>query len=380
MERAGAIIIGKTNSPAFGFRGTCDNYLFGPSRNPFNTSKNTGGSSGGSAAAVADGLLPIAEGTDGGGSIRIPAAWCGVFGYKASFGRVPMLVRPNAFCTTAPFDFEGPITRSVEDAAFAMSALAGYHSRDPFSLDSCVDFLGATRRSIEGWKIAYSKNFGIFPVDDQVTAVVDRAIKAFEDAGAYVEEVHLPIHRSQEELSALWCRMAAHGIVTLVEELQNTLGIDLLSGDSEQLPPEARYWLEVARSETVQGWLRGQAVRTEVFDAVQSVLSDYRLLITPTLACGPVDNATNGNTLGPSEINGIAVNPLIGWCLTYPINFTGHPAASVPAGFAEGDMPVGMQIVGRRFADEDVFAASAAFERCRPWYDTYEICEGRSLK
>src|SRR5918997_1004188 len=143
MERAGAIIIGKTNSPVMGFRGTCDNPLFGASRNPFDTSRNTGGSSGGSAAAVAAGLVPIAEGTDGGGSIRIPASWCGIYGYKASFGRVPLISRPNAFSGHTPFLFEGPLTRTVEDAALALTALGGYHPMDPFSLDERVDYLGA---------------------------------------------------------------------------------------------------------------------------------------------------------------------------------------------------------------------------------------------
>ena len=151
IEQAGAIIVGKTNSPVMGFRGTCDNYLFGPSRNPFNSAKNTGGSSGGSAAVVADGMLPLAEGTDGGGSIRIPASWCGVYGYKQSFGRVPFIARPNAFAGDAPFLFEGPITRTVEDAALALTALAGYDPRDPYSLDEQVDFTAATRRSIRGW-------------------------------------------------------------------------------------------------------------------------------------------------------------------------------------------------------------------------------------
>ena len=135
LERGGAIFVGKTNSPIEGFRGTCDNYLFGPSRNPFDPTKNTGGSSGGSAAAVADGLVPIAHGTDGGGSIRIPAAWCGVYGYKASWGRAPFLIRPNAFAGDAPFLFEGPITRTVEDAALAMTALAGHDPADPYSID-----------------------------------------------------------------------------------------------------------------------------------------------------------------------------------------------------------------------------------------------------
>ena len=143
VEQAGAIIVGKTNSPVMGFRGACDNYLFGPTRNPFDTSKNSGGSSGGSAAAVADGLLPFAEGTDGGGSIRIPAAWCGIYGFKPSWGRVPVVLRPDAFAGTNPFVAEGPLTRTVADAALVLQALAGYDSRDPYSLPDTPDLLAA---------------------------------------------------------------------------------------------------------------------------------------------------------------------------------------------------------------------------------------------
>src|SRR6266566_4377999 len=134
MERAGAILVGKTNAPVMGLRGIADNYLFGPTHNPFDVSRNPGGSSGGSAAAVADGLVSIAEGTDGGGSIRIPAAWCNVFGYKSSFGRVPFTARPNAFASLNPFIFEGTLTRTVEDAALGLQVLSGPDSRDPFSL------------------------------------------------------------------------------------------------------------------------------------------------------------------------------------------------------------------------------------------------------
>ena len=144
IEKAGAILLGKTNSPTMGLRGTCDNYLFGPTRNPFDVRKNAGGSSGGSAAAVADGLVPFAEGTDAGGSIRIPAAWCNVVGFKASFGRVPVVMRPNAFAGDTPFVFEGPISRTVEDAALALNALAGYDPRDPFAIETNEDFLAAT--------------------------------------------------------------------------------------------------------------------------------------------------------------------------------------------------------------------------------------------
>src|SRR5919109_4282337 len=200
IENAGAIILGKTNSPVMGFRGTCDNYLFGPSRNPFNPAKNTGGSSGGSAAAVADGLPPLGGGAGGGGSIRIPAAWCGVYGYKASFGRVPYVLRPNAFSGVNPFLFEGPITRTVEDAALALDALAGYDPRDPFSVDTGERFTPAVRRSVSGWRIAYSPDFDVFPVDKRVAEVVGGAVQAFEQAGARVEEVRLGIERDQREL------------------------------------------------------------------------------------------------------------------------------------------------------------------------------------
>jgi amidase len=243
IQRAGAIVVGKTNSPIMGFRGTCDNYLFGPSRNPFDTSKNTGGSSGGSAAAVADGLLPLAEGTDGSGSIRIPAAWCGVYGYKASFGRVPYVLRPNAFGGITPFLFEGPITRTVEDAALALDALAGYDSRDPFSLDSDERFTPAVRRPIDGWRIAYSPDFDVFPVDKQVVEVVGGAVQAFEQAGAHVEEVRLGINRDQRELSDLWCRLIMPINVETFENFKRN-GVDLLADHREDFPPEYLRWVE----------------------------------------------------------------------------------------------------------------------------------------
>ena len=377
LERGGAIFVGKTNSPIEGFRGTCDNYLFGPSRNPFDPTKNTGGSSGGSAAAVADGLVPIAHGTDGGGSIRIPAAWCGVYGYKASWGRTPFLIRPNAFAGDAPFLFEGPITRTVEDAALAMTALAGHDPADPYSIDGQVDFIGATRRSIRDWKIAYSPDFDVYPVDPRITETVGNAVKLFEQAGASVEPVKLGITRSQQELSDLWCRLISPLNVMGLEEFK-AQGIDLEKDHHDDMPPEYWEWIEVGYKMTAVDFFRDQEIRTEVNDAIQGVLNDYDLLVTPTLACMPVDNATDGNTKGPTEINGEAIDPLIGWCMTYFINFSGHPAASIPAGLVDG-LPVGMQIIGRRLADADVLAASAAFERLKPWHDTYRACAERSL-
>jgi len=374
MEQAGAITVGKTNSPVFGFRGTCDNYMFGPSKNPFDLTKNTGGSSGGSAGAVAAGLLPLCEGTDGGGSIRIPASWCGVYGYKPSFGRVPFVVRPNAFGGTAPFLFEGPITRTVEDAALAMSTLSGYDSRDPYCLEGSVDFMAALRGSVAGKKIGYTRDYGIFPVDPRVIAVVDKAVAAFEEAGAHIEDVEIGLRRSQRELSDVWCRFIAPMQVAALEMFKRQ-GIDILRDHRDDLPPELLHWDEIARKMTAVQVLADQAVRSEVFDALRGVLDRYDFLVSPTLACLAVDNATDGNTVGPTAINGEAIDPLIGWCMTYLINYIGYPAATVPAGLADNGLPVGMQIVGRRYADADVIAASAQFERLRPWMDTYKRCK-----
>ncbi|MGR7027164.1 amidase [Geodermatophilus sp. URMC 62] len=377
MEAAGAVLVGKTNSPVMGFRGTCDNYLFGPSRNPFDTTRNTGGSSGGSAAAVADGLLPLAEGTDGGGSIRIPAAWCGLYGYKASFGRVPQISRPNAFGSLNPFLFEGALTRTVDDAALALDVLAGHDDRDPFSLDDPTTFAGATRRSISGWRIAYSPDFGVYPVDRRVAAVVQQAVDAFEEAGGAVEEVDLRFDYDQRELSDLWCRLITPLNIEGLEGLK-AQGLDVLGEHRDDFPPEYLRWIDDGHRLSALDVLRDQRMRTHVYDQVQQVLRTHDLLVTPTLAALPVTNAEDGNTIGPRAIEGVDVDPLIGWCLTYLINFTGHPAASIPAGDVDG-LPVGMQLIGRRYGDADVLAASAVYERLRPWQDTYARCADRSI-
>ena len=373
IERGGAIILGKTNSPTMGFRGTCDNYLFGPSRNPFDLARNAGGSSGGSAAAVAAGLVPLAEGTDGGGSIRIPASWCGIYGFKASWGRIPFVARPNAFLGLTPFLFEGPLTRTVEDAALALDVLAGYDARDPFSLPDTVDFTAALEGSVEGWKVAYSPNLDVFPVDRRVADVVARSVRAFEEAGAHVEEVSLGIRRDQRELSDLWCRQIMLASIDTFEGFKDH-GIDLLADHRDCFPPEYLRWADEAYGLTPVDLVRDHWVRTEISDAVQGVFETYDLLVTPTLAALPVENATDGNTVGPREVEGVEVDPLIGWCLTYVTNFSGHPSASIPAGLADG-LPVGMQLIGNRYADADVITASAVFEQLRPWRDTYRQLE-----
>jgi amidase/aspartyl-tRNA(Asn)/glutamyl-tRNA(Gln) amidotransferase subunit A len=377
MERAGAILVGKTNAPVMGLRGTADNYLFGPTHNPFDLARNPGGSSGGSAAAVADGLVPIAEGTDAGGSIRIPAAWCNVYGYRASYGRVPFTGRPNAFASLTPFLFEGTLTRTVEDAALALGVMSGPDSRDPFSLTDAPDFAAALSRLVKGWRIAYSPDFGVFPVESSVAGAVAEAVPGFVEAGAAVEEIKVGINHSQRELSDVWNRLMMPLNISVLEGLKRA-GIDLMRDHPEDLPPEYRRWIEVGYGLSAMDVWNDQIIRTEIYDAIESVLRNYDLLVTPTLACMPVKNAADGNTLGPSQINGEEVDPLIGWCLTYFTNFSGHPSASIPAGLVDG-LPVGMQIIGRRGADVDVLAASAAFERVRPWTQAYRLCEERPL-
>jgi amidase/aspartyl-tRNA(Asn)/glutamyl-tRNA(Gln) amidotransferase subunit A len=377
MEAAGAIIIGKGNSPAMGFRGACDNYLFGPTRNPFDTTRNTGGSSGGSAAVVADGLVPIAEGTDGGGSIRIPAAWCGVVGYQPSAGRVPAVVRPNGFSVASPFIYEGPSTRTVEDAALAMSALAGPHPGDPFSALDKPDFAASLGRGVEGWTIAYSPDLGVYPVQPEVAAVVQDAVRAFEEAGARVVEVDIDIDLDQRELADLWCRLIMPLSLDAFKNLAAG-GLDILGEHRSDLPPEFLRWADHVAGMSAMEYFDDNSRRTQVFDALQAVMADCDVLVSPTLACMPVENVTTGETRGPTMIEGVEVDPLIGWCMTYFTNFTGYPAVSLPAGLADG-LPVGMQVIGGRGADVDVLAAGAAFERVRPWDHIYEIPANRTL-
>jgi len=376
LEGAGAIVLGKTNTPEFGHRGITDNYLFGPTSTPFRIGKNAGGSSGGSAAAVAAGLAPIAQGSDGGGSIRIPAAWCGVYGFKASFGRVASVARPDAFMLAVPFAHAGPLARSVADAALMLGPMAGPDDRDPYSLPADgADYMAASRRSAAGLRIAWSPDLGVFPIDPEVARVTRDAVAAFEVAGARVEEVRVGLKRSQEELCDCWMRQSAVRSALTADGFKQQ-GIDLLGTHRDEISPEFAASLELGHAQSALDYRRDDVIRTEVLDALQDVFERYDLLVCPTLAALPVDNARDGNTLGPGEIEGQRVDRLLGWCLTYPINFTGHPAASIPAGLSTDGLPVGLQVVGRRFADETVITASAALEQARPWAATYHRAGG----
>lgn len=377
IQRGGAILLGKTNSPTMGFRGTCDNFLFGPTRNPFDLERNSGGSSGGSAAAVADGMVPLAEGTDAGGSIRIPAAWCGCYGYKPSFGLLPFVVRPNAFMADTPFLFEGPITRTVEDARLALSVLSGFDSRDPFSLGGQQDLLvGAEEKDLTGWRIAFSADLDVFPVQPEIKEMVARSTKIFETAGAVIDEVKINFQHSQAEMSDLWCRLLMPAYLAIHRQMKEQ-GIDIFEGFKDHFPPQYVEWIEKSANMSVVAFYQDQEIRTSIYDSIEAVFKDYDLLVCPTVACQPVVNAADGNTTGPSMICGEKVDSLIGWCLTYLFNLTGHPAASVPIGLDADGLPVGMQIVGRKQADEDVLRASEIVEQLQPWIKHFDKCAQR---
>lgn len=376
MIEADSLLLGQTNSPIYGFRGTTDNLFFGVTRNPFNLEYNPGGSSGGSAALVADGIVPIAGGTDGGGSIRIPAAWTNTYGFQPSIGRVPFIARPNAF-HLAPYLYEGPITRTVQDAALAMNALHGFDYRDPDSLRGKLDFTSALTTGVRGKRIGLTLNYGVFPVQQEVQDAVRAAAHTFEALGAHVEFVDLDIPYTQKEMSDAWCRMLAIPTAASMQALREQ-GIDLYEEHRKEMPDAMMKWIHAVAEISIEQISEDQRLRTAVFDRMSQAFKRFDLLLAPTLACMPVRNATDGCTEGPSEIEGEAIDPLIGWCMTYLTNYSGHPSASIPAGLVNG-LPVGMLIIGDRQSDLDVIAASAAYESARPWQRHYEIPAKRSL-
>lgn len=371
LESAGAIVVGKTNTPEFGHKGVTDNRLFGPTSTPFDTTRNAGGSSGGSAAAVADGLVPLAQGSDGGGSIRIPASFCGVYGFKATYGRVAQEIRPDAFLSHTPFIHSGPITRTVEDAALMLDVMAGPHPRDPLSVpDDGTDFTAAITRNIDDLDVAYSPDAGGFPIDGRVRDVVDDAVDVLAETGATIQQIDLEFPYSHVELSEMWLRQIGTLYQSMLEGFRDE-GIDLLTDHRDELTEEFATLLEDTQEMSVVEYKQDDQIRTEIYDTLQTVLTEFDLLVTPTLAVPPIKNAEQGETVGPTAIEGEPVEPLIGWCPTFITNFTGHPSASLPAGMTASGLPIGMQLIGDRYADETVLAASAAFERIQPWHEHY---------
>lgn len=364
LKEAGAIVVGKTNTPEFGLGTTTDNRIAGSTGTPFDPDRVAGGSSGGAAAALADRLVPLAPGSDAGGSIRIPASLCGVYGLKPTYGLVPNVGRPNGFASHTPFSHEGPMARTVEDAALSLDVMAGTHPRDPFSVPATDDYHAAVDRPIDELTIAYSPDMGVFPVEPAVENVLEEAITELERAGATVDEVDPDLGHDQAELLDAFYTMATVRWQSLFDTLEGQ-GFDPRGADRDRLRPYLVDLVLDAETPTTREAAQADVVRTTVYDGLEDCFEEYDLLATATLATTAFPHGEE-----PETIDGVEIEPLRGWVLTQPYNFTGHPAASVPAGFVD-DLPVGLQLAGPRFADADVIAASAALERRRPWIDRY---------
>ena len=361
---AGAIVVGSTNTPEFGHKGDTTNPLFGATGNPFDPSKTTGGSSGGSAAAVAAGMVPIALGSDAGGSIRIPASACGVYGLKPTVGLVPEDSRPDALESAAPFICLGGLTRTVADTALLLDIVAGDHPRDPLSVpDDRLDYKTATNCAIDDLSIAYSPDFGLFPLEDEVAVHVDTVADTLERAGAIIKRTDPNFEPSFEEMMEAEYVTFETILASMAETLKRRAGVDLLADNREELSPKLVELMENGYNHSAVAFKQADVVRTATYDAIQDVLDDHDLLLTATLGVPPFEKGR----LGPEEVNGEPIDPYIEWLLTWPMNLTGQPAASVPAGLSAEGLPIGAQLVGPRFGEEEILAASAAVERRQPW-------------
>jgi Asp-tRNA(Asn)/Glu-tRNA(Gln) amidotransferase A subunit family amidase len=363
---AGAIVIGKTNTPEFGLGCTTDNRVAGATGTPFAPDRIAGGSSGGAAAALADRLVPLAQGSDTGGSIRTPSSCCNVFGLKPTFGRVPVTDERNRFAHQTPFSHVGPMARTVEDAALMLDVMAGPHPDDPFSLPaSDTDYVAATARPVDDLAIAYSPDLGSYPVDPVVRDVLDDAVEAFEAAGATVERTDPDLGHTQTEVLDAYYTFAT----VLWEGLFDALaaeGLDPRGADRDLLAESTVETILEADEVSTRELTAAQRTRTDVQSAFAELFDEYDLLVCPTLAVPPFEIGDL-----PTEVAGESIEPRRGWLLTQPFNMTGQPVGALPAGLTDDGLPVGMQLVGPRFAEGDVLAASAALERVRPWQNAY---------
>jgi aspartyl-tRNA(Asn)/glutamyl-tRNA(Gln) amidotransferase subunit A len=354
LRAAGAIFVGRTNLPEFAWRGSTDNPLFGESRNPWDLTRTPGGSTGGGAAAVAAGLGPLALGSDGAGSIRIPASFCGLVGLKPTFGRVPM------FPAAGPHELVAhvcPLARTVRDVALMMNAIARYDRRDPFALpDDGVDYLAAAdgplvaapgRSSI---RVAWSPDLGFAPVEPETREIAGAAARAFADVGLKLEEASPDLGDPGSILQALYGGGQAGAHAARPPE------------QKAQMDPALVAYAEASAGLTVVDLVKALIARQAMVDTLRRFFERYDLLLTPTL-CLP---AFPLGLVGPRQVAGRDVTHL-GWTLCYPFNYSGQPAISVPAGWTASGLPVGLQIVGRRLEDALVLRAAARLEALRPW-------------
>ena len=357
VRASGAVIIGKTNTPEIAIHmGTVtDNDVRGPCRNPWNLGRTTSGSSGGSAAALVTDMCQIAIGSDGGGSIRIPASFCGVFGLKPSNGRVPRargLGRPDP----NQFSQSGPMTNDVRDAALLLQVISGPHSEDPqqFLRSAPPDFSDGIGDGVRGLRIGFSPDFGYGAIDPSVLDQVQAGVSELEGLGAHVEEAGVAL--SYEYADSFWSVFGANAYLQYGHMLKEVPEL-LTSGVREVL----------GRGEAISGHEYAQALRTvnELRIKMDALFERFDLLITPTTSITAFEPGKM-----PNEVDGVKIDSVYGvFPFTYVFNMTGHPAATVPCGFVDG-LPAGMQIAGRFGDERSVLRAAAAFEDAQPWRHT----------
>ena len=352
LRAAGAVILGKTNTPSFGHKDMCDNLLGPPTRNPWRLDRTSGASSGGAGAAVAAGLGPLAHGTDGAGSIRIPASLCGIFGLKPSIGRVPYWPNADAWGGRS---HAGPMARTVGDAALMLSVIAGPDARDPWSIDAPPeDYVAAVASSPEqlrGLRVAWSPDLGYAPVDPEVRRLTDAAARQFAALGCEVEAVD-----PGWEDPATW-----HAVIWYA--VNGGRHAPRLAERPEWVEPSLREMIEQAQRFSAIDLGQALLARTAFTEQARRFMERYDLLLTPTMPCAAwaVDR-------GPREIGGHPTPTLFDRLpFTSPVNLTGWPAATVPCGFTSEGLPVGLQIVAGRHQDALCLRAAAAFEHVQPW-------------
>jgi aspartyl-tRNA(Asn)/glutamyl-tRNA(Gln) amidotransferase subunit A len=345
LREQGAILIGKTTTPELGWKGVTDSPLTGITRNPWDPSRTPGGSSGGASASVALGMPPLALGTDGGGSVRIPGGFTGVFAHKPTYGRVPHYPA-SPFGTLAHV---GPVTWNVRDAALLLDAISRPDSRDWSALPPPERPLTPLHPRVAGMRIAFSPALGFASVDEEVAEIVARAAAVFGELGAHLEEKDPGFGDPAEEFHVLWFAGAAKSIEWMDP------------GQRSQLDPGLLEISEQGERYSALDYLTATARRMELGRIMGRFHEDYDLLLTPTLPI-PAFEA------GVEVPEGWAAPRWTSWTpFTYPFNMTQQPAATVPCGFTASGLPVGLQVVGPRHGDAPVLAACLAFEEARPW-------------
>jgi Asp-tRNA(Asn)/Glu-tRNA(Gln) amidotransferase A subunit family amidase len=353
---AGGVMLGKTNTPEFGWKGYSGNRIIGPTHNPWRHGLTAGGSSGGAAAAVAAGLGPLAQGSDGGGSIRLPSSFCGIVGLKPSLGLVP--VYPAG--PLESLSHVGPMTRTVRDAALMLSVIEGPDQRDRLSLGATTktDYVSACDRGIDRWRVAWSPDLGHTPVSSEVREITAAAATAFCELGCEVETLNAPM---------LEC---GRTIEVILATAQAALHLDDFADVRDRLDPGRVALIEASRAVSSVELAATALHRADVYHELRELFERYDLLLTPTL---PLTAFRAGDD-GPSTT--AVRRPMdVSWTpFTYPFNLTGHPAASIPCGWTTEGLPVGLQLVADIRQDAKLLRAAAAFESIRPWEHVRPPC------